>query len=80
MLDVAWRAILTKEQKSLAESVSEAIIIGSESDDWKDTAETVLKDPSTLDKLGVMKAVQDLAAEHDLNTYAAALLYHSNKK
>ena len=71
---------LTKDQKKLAENVSEAIIIGSESTGWKDAAETVLKDPSTLDKLGVMKAVQDLAAQHDLNTYAAALLYHSNKK
>ena len=71
---------LTKDQKKLAENVSEAIIIGSESTNWKDAAETVLKDPSTLDKLGVMKAVQDLAAQHDLNTYAAALLYHSNKK
>lgn len=71
---------LTKDQKKLAESVSEAIIIGSESNSWSNTAENVLKDPSTLDKLGVMKAVQDLAAEHDLNTYAAALLYHSNKK
>ena len=71
---------LTKDQKKLAENVSEAIIIGSESNSWKDTAETVLKDPSALDKLGVMRAVQDLAAEHDLNTYAAALLYHSNKK
>ena len=71
---------LTKDQKKLAESVSEAIIVGSESDSWSNTAENVLEDPSTLDKLGVMKAVQDLAAEHDLNTYAAALLYHSNKK
>jgi hypothetical protein len=71
---------LNKEQKKLAESVSEAIIIGAESQNWNNTAESVLKDPSTLDKLGVMKAVQDLAAEHDLNTYAAALLYHSNKK
>jgi len=71
---------LTKEQKKLAESVSEAIIVGSESETWKDTAESVLKDPSALDKLGIMKSVQDLAAEHDLNTYAAALLYHSNKK
>ena len=71
---------LSKEQKNLAESISEAIIVGSKSNSWKDTAEKVLKDPSTLDSLGVMEAVQDLAAEHDLNTYAAALLYHSNNK
>ena len=64
----------------MAESISEAIIIGSNSSDWSATAEKVLSDPSTLDSLGIMKAVQELAAEHDLNTYAAALLYHSNNK
>lgn len=71
---------LNADQKKLAESISEAIIIGSNSSDWSATAEKVLSDPSTLDSLGIMKAVQELAAEHDLNTYAAALLYHSNNK
>lgn len=71
---------LNADQKKLAESISEAIIIGSNSSDWSVTAEKVLSDPSTLDSLGIMKAVQELAAEHDLNTYAAALLYHSNNK
>jgi len=71
---------LSTDQKKLAESISEAIIIGSNSSDWSATAEKVLSDPSTLDSLGIMKAVQELAAEHDLNTYAAALLYHSNNK
>jgi len=71
---------LNANQKKLAENLSEAIIIGSETNSWNDVAEKVVKDPATLDRLGIMKNVQSLAAEHDLNTYAAALLYHSNKK
>lgn len=71
---------LTADQKKLAESISEAIIIGSEIKDWNSVAKDVLDDPNTLDNLGIMKNVQKLAAEHDLNTYAAALLYHSNNK
>ena len=74
------RKRLNANQKKLAENLSEAIIIGSETTSWNDVAKKVVKQPETLDKLGIMKNVQDLSAEHDLNTYAAALLYHSNKK
>ena len=74
------RKRLNANQKKLAENLSEAIIIGSETISWNDVAKKVVKQPETLDKLGIMKNVQDLSAEHDLNTYAAALLYHSNKK
>ena len=71
---------LNKDQKKLAENISEAIIIGSENKNWSQVAEKVISDPSVLDKMGILKKVQDLASEHDLNTYAAALLYHSANK
>ena len=71
---------LSSDQKKLAESLSEAIIVGSNSSEWNDKAEQVLANPLELDKLGVMTEIQSLAGEHDLNTYAAALLYHSNNK
>jgi len=70
---------LNAEQKSLAEGISEAIIIGSEVSTWNKKIEQVISDPSTLDGLGILSEVQAVASEHDLNTYAAALLYHSSK-
>ena len=71
---------LSKDQKKLAENISEAIIVGSKNDDWSNIAEQVVSNPNVLDKLGILKEVQDLASEHDLNIYAAALLYHSSNK
>lgn len=70
---------LNKQQKEVAEGISEAIIVGSELSDWKKVAGSIMKSPTALDKLGIMNSVQDLACEHDLNTYAAALLHHSSK-
>jgi len=71
---------LNKNQKKFAEEISEAIIIGSKSSTWNKTANQVLNNPSELDSLGILKEVQNLANEHDLNLYAAALLYHSVEK
>jgi len=39
----------------------------------------VVKDPSILDKVNILPQVQELGAEHQLETYSAALLYHSTK-
>ena len=64
----------------LAENFSEAVIVGSESSTWNKIASEVLSDPSKLDDLGIMPEIQSVASEHDLNVYAAALLYHSTKK
>jgi len=71
---------LSKDQKSLAESISEAIIVASESSTWNKVANSVISNPAELDNLSVLKSIQSIASEHDLNTYAAALLYHSTKK
>lgn len=71
---------LNSSQKKLAENFSEAVIVGSESSTWNKIASEVLSDPSKLDDLGIMPEIQSVASEHDLNVYAAALLYHSTKK
>jgi len=42
-------------------------------------ATNVVKDPSILDKINILPQVQELGAEHQLETYSAALLYHSTK-
>lgn len=70
---------LNPEQKKLAEGISEAIVIGSECSTWNTVAIDVIKNPNVLDKIGIMSSVQNIAAEHELDTYAAALLYHSTK-
>lgn len=70
---------LSAEQKKLAIGITEAIIIGSEQKDWSINAAQVLNDPTKLDKLGILKSVENVAQEHQLDTYAASLLYHSTK-
>ena len=70
---------LNAEQKKLANGISEAIIMGSESDNWTILATDVLNDPSKLDKLNILSNIQNVAAEHELDSYAAGLLYHSTK-
>jgi hypothetical protein len=70
---------LNTEQKKLANGISEAIIMGSESDNWTILATDVLNDPSKLDKLNILSNIQNVAAEHELDSYAAGLLYHSTK-
>ncbi len=70
---------LSSDQKKIATSISEAIIIGSENNKWNELASQVVNDPSVLDKLGILKSIQDLAGEHQLDTYSASLLYHSTK-
>jgi len=70
---------LNAEQKKLANGISEAIIMGSELDSWISVATDVLNDPSKLDKLNILSNIQNVAAEHELDSYAAGLLYHSTK-
>ena len=70
---------LNAEQNKLAQGISEAIILGSQSESWISLAIEVLNDPSKLDKLNILSEIQNTAGEHDLDTYAAALLYHSTK-
>jgi len=70
---------LNTEQMKIAESLSEAIIVGCESDAWMTIAVDSLKDPSILDKINILPQIQELGAEHQLETYSAALLYHSTK-
>jgi hypothetical protein len=70
---------LSSDQKKLAEGIAEAIIVGCEGVSWKEKAEAIVKDPSFLDKLSILPEIQEMAVEHQLDTYAAGLLYHSTK-
>jgi len=70
---------LNAEQKKLANGISEAIIMGSEYDTWNNLAVEVLNDPTKLDNLNILSEIQNVAAEHELDSYAAGLLYHSTK-
>jgi hypothetical protein len=70
---------LSSDQKKIAAGISEAIIIGAENNKWSELASQVVNDPSVLDKLGILNSIQELAAEHQLDTYSASLLYHSTK-
>ena len=70
---------LNAEQNKLAQGISEAIILGSQCESWTSLATEVLNDPNKLDKLNILSEIQTTAGEHDLDTYAAALLYHSTK-
>jgi hypothetical protein len=70
---------LSADQKKLAAGISEAIIVGSDCSTWNNLVAEVINDPTKLDKLNILSEIQDMAHEHQLDTYSAGLLYHSTK-
>lgn len=73
------RRTLNAEQKKVAQSITEAIVVGSENKNWNDLAAKVVENPIELDKLNILNEIQEMSVKHQLETYAAALLYHSTK-
>lgn len=70
---------LNKEQKVLVTNITESIIVGAKSDNWKEFATNFATDLNALAKLNVLPEINELAAEHNIPTYAAALLFHSSQ-
>lgn len=69
---------LKKNQKELISEICSSIACQCDNEEWVSKMEEVIKDNSILLNLGVNKNVLSIAAEHSLDDYSAAILYHSN--
>lgn len=70
---------LSKEHKSMIESLSESIVMSSDMDCWKTTASKCIKDFNNIEDLNIMTEVLEIGEEHKIVSYPAAILYHSKK-
>lgn len=70
---------LSKEHKSMIESLSESIVMSSNMDSWKSTASECIKDFNNIEDLNIMPEVLEIGEEHKIVSYPAAILYHSKK-
>ena len=71
---------LSKQQKDVLHKVCEAVICSTERKDWKETAVNCLKNHKQLLSLNTLNEITELSAEHSLDEYSSAILYHSSKK
>lgn len=65
-------------QKLLSELCSK-IIVSSETDNWHKDFEAIVKDSEKIMDLDTLPGINEICAEHQIEEYPAALLYHSKK-
>ena len=70
---------LNTEQKKILEKVGELVVTACEQSQWKKTAISCLQNNKKLLELQTLAEVADISAEHSLDEYASAILYHSTK-
>jgi hypothetical protein len=70
---------LNKNQKEMLERVCESVVVAKERKDWVKIGKQCVNDPKKLMGLSPMPQILDISAAHELDDYAAAILYHSRK-
>lgn len=68
---------LSKQQKGLIAELCEAVACASEKEKWEEIALSCVKDFNKIEDCSPMEGVLEIAATHDIDTYSAAILYHS---
>ena len=70
---------LTESQQEMLNSLCESIVCSEAKEYWGKTLESCVKDFNEIESLHTLKEVLDISATHSLETYAAAILYHSDE-
>jgi len=70
---------LNKTQKQMLERVCESVVIAKDMENWEATAAECIKNPNKIIDLKPMSEILNISSEHELDDYAAAILYHSRK-
>ena len=70
---------LSKVQKEMLERVCESVVVAKEEKEWLSAAKKCVSNPDAILKLQPLQSVLDISAEHELDDYASAILYHSRK-
>jgi len=68
-----------EKDKELISKVTESIVVSKNKEEWDETLSKVVEDFDHLGSLDISVEVLDVAAKHQLDDLAAAILYHSTK-
>ena len=71
---------LSKKETELADELCQSIAIARERGEWEDVLKECVEDNDVIADLGALDGVQEISANHGLDLYSAALLYHSEKE
>jgi hypothetical protein len=63
----------------MADKLCESIVCATEMDEWMNQLENCIVDINQIQELHTIDKVLDISAEHELETYPSAILYHSEK-
>ena len=69
---------LSNAQKDMAEKITELIIANENPNQWKEKIQDYIENPFDQNSNQVTE-IQSIASEHQVNSYLASLLYHSQK-
>lgn len=71
---------LSKNQKTMLEKLSEAVVVSHEINNWEEVALSCVKDFNNISSLSTLPEILEVASAFELeDDYSAALLYHSKK-
>jgi hypothetical protein len=70
---------LSKKETELADELCQSIAIAKERKEWNNVLKECVENNDIIADLGALEGVQEIAANHGLDLYSAALLYHSEK-
>ena len=70
---------LTKDQKQIAQTIGHIIIANELPSNWEKSVEKYCKTPADQNEKQV-RAIEEVALEHQLDTFMASMLYHSKTK
>ena len=71
---------LSEAQEEMVSNLCESIVCSHNKEYWGETLESCVKDFNEIENFDTLKEVLDISAQHTLETYPAAILYHSHEK
>ena len=80
MIDKLGVKDLNDSQEEMLNNLCESIVCSQDKEYWGETLESCVKDFNEIENLNTLKEVLDISAQHTLDTYPAAILYHSDER
>jgi hypothetical protein len=71
---------LNNSQGEMLDTLCESIVCARDKEYWVKTLESCVKDFNEIEKLEALEKVLTISGNHNLETYPAAILYHSNER
>lgn len=68
---------LSKQQNNALEELCKKIVCAYEVDNWETKAIECVKDFNAIESLGLIEGISEISDAHQLDSYSAAILYHS---